>query len=611
MTDKTVHNIVIGDNGNMGRVSPLLFGNNLEHTRSSINKGLSAQMLRNRKFAGKPSVMEGVATEWFLIGERTYAMVTAPFAHHDSEHYHMHRRLECGSQFLLCCDPDKESGFGQHGLDISKDEKYSFAMTAKCADGVQVTVSLTDRYNTKTYASTVINVDSKEWGRYEACLSVSVSDPDASLRIFFKKQTSLFIGSVSLMNSDNFRGMRKDAVAAMKEIGIKILRWPGGNFAGEYNWFDGLLPVDERSPLESYQTLETQPHSMGYDYHEINTDDFVALCREIGAEPFITINPTWSTPEENAAWVEYCNGDENTVYGKIRAERGYKEPFNVRYWSLGNEFGYGHMEGENTAAGYARIARQNAEKMLEADPDITFCSSGPYPNKDWIDNSANNLSDIAEYVSYHTYSPNPSYADPDKIKDEYLRALQNIRDAREAMRYMRENLRDGIHLSFDEWNLWYAWYRKSTVIDGMHAAVMLNMIIGEAPKLDIGIACNFEAVNEGAIKVWPHRTELTATGKMIRLMSSHMNGDLLYSDDSVTVTEKDGIKTVTAINESCENPAEYKLDLGGEILYSRLYEGKTLMPLSDFEEGDLEVRSDGDSSGFVLPPLSVAIIRIR
>ena len=86
--------------------------------------------------------------------------------------------------------------------------------------------------------------------------------------------------------------------------------------------------------------LETQPHSLGYDFNEINTDDFVALCKEIGAEPFITINPTWNTEEECAQWVEYCNGDVDTEYGRIRIERGYKEPYNVKYWSLGNEFGY-------------------------------------------------------------------------------------------------------------------------------------------------------------------------------------------------------------------------------------------------------------------------------
>lgn len=143
------------------------------------------------------------------------------------------------------------------------------------------------------------------------------------MRITFAKRGCIHIGCVSLMNKDNFRGMRRDVIDAMKEIGIRVLRWPGGNFAGEYCWFDGLLPVDERAPFESCMALETQPHTLGYDFHEINTDDFIALCREIDAEPYITVNLAWNTPEENAAWVEYCNGDLSTEYGRLRAERGH------------------------------------------------------------------------------------------------------------------------------------------------------------------------------------------------------------------------------------------------------------------------------------------------
>lgn len=597
----------------LGKVSPLLFGNNLEHTRSSIFTGLSAQKLRNRKFSGKPSVMEGVASEWFLIGEKTYAILGAPYAHHDREHYHMHRSLETASQQLMCCDAEKEGGFGQYGIDISEKETYVFAFVAKCEEDVDVTVSLKDRYGKKTYAEKRFAVSGgDEWKRYETEFSVTESDCDASLRLVFKKRVCLCIGSMSLMNKNNFHGMRKDVIALMKEMGIKILRWPGGNFAGEYNWFDGLLPADERSPLLSSLGLETQPHSLGFDSHEINTDDFIALCREIGAEPFITINPTWSTPEENAAWVEYCNGDETTEYGKIRSERGHKEPYNVKYWSLGNEFGYGHMEGDNTAKGYARLARKQAEKMLEACHDLILCSSGPHPNREWIEDSAIPLSDIVEYVSYHTYSHEPIYTKMANVENEYLTGLANIENTKNGIKSVRGYLGNtDVKISFDEWNLWYAWYRKSSVPDGMHAAMMLTMIIGQADISGIGIACNFEAVNEGAIKVYPHSAELTATGKMIKLMTAHMNGNLIYADDYVAVTEKDGIKTVTAINPSCREEVCLNLNIAGKCIKAEVYEGKEIMPVSDFETRKLAVSEKCNGVSAKLKPLSVSIIKIH
>ena len=100
-----------------------------------------------------------------------------------------------------------------------------------------------------------------------------------------------------------------------------MIRWPGGNFAGEYRWKDGLLPADMRGPLESAMEDETQPYTHGYDFHEISTDDFIVLCREVGAQPFLTINPVWCSPAESAQWVDYCNGPVDTGYGAKRAKK--------------------------------------------------------------------------------------------------------------------------------------------------------------------------------------------------------------------------------------------------------------------------------------------------
>ena len=73
------------------------------------------------------------------------------------------------------------------------------------------------------------------------------------------------------MPKDNFHGMRRDVVGLLKQIGPRLIRWPGGNFAGEYRWKDGLLPSDQRAPLQAFTEIETQPYSDGYDYHEIDT----------------------------------------------------------------------------------------------------------------------------------------------------------------------------------------------------------------------------------------------------------------------------------------------------------------------------------------------------
>lgn len=600
---------------NLGIVSPFLFGNNLEHTRSSVCNGLSAQMLKNRKFVGKPSAMEGVAQGWYVIGEKTYCAFSTPYTHHYSEHYHMKRMLECNAQQVINFNVGEESGIGQHEIFISSSIIYEFAIVLKSKENMVLQISLSDRWGKTVYVSDSLNVKKNDqWERYTLELSPLQDDPDGDLRITFSTAGCLDIGCVSLMNKNNFRGMRIDVIEAMKDIGIKLLRWPGGNFAGEYNWFDGLLPVDERAPLESYQHLETQPHTLGYDFHEINTDDFIALCREIGAEPFITINPAWNTPEENAAWVEYCNGNANTAYGSLRAERGNAEPYNVMLWSLGNEFGYGHMEGDNSANGYSHLARENGMRMLEVSPNLTLCSSGPYPNKEWIDYSAKPLADIAKFVSLHYYAGGykngPSYASAEEIRESYKTCVSSVKIAQNKVRKMRELLGDEtIKISFDEWNVWYGWYRPSCLIDGIFTGMMMNMIIGEAQTRGIGFACQFEAVNESAIRVTPTSALLTATGQALALMKVHAEGTLLYADDCSVATEKEGTVSITVVNPSYDMEKTVLFECNKDIILSKLYEGKSLCPHNRFEISDLLVRKNVDYNEIEIPPHSIAFIQ--
>lgn len=600
---------------NYGVVSPFLFGNNLEHTRSSVCGGLSAQMLKNRKFVGKPSAMEGVAEGWYVIGEKTYCAFSTPYTHHYGEHYHMKRMLECNAQQVINFYDGEESGIGQHDIFISSNITYEFAIVLKSKEDTELQINLSDRWGKNVYASDCLKIRKNDnWERYTLELFPMQDDFDGDLRITFRTVGCIDIGCVSLMNKNNFRGMRIDVIEAMKEIGIKLLRWPGGNFAGEYNWFDGLLPVDERAPFESYQHLETQPHTLGYDFHEINTDDFVALCREIGAEPFITINLAWNTPEENAAWVEYCNGAANTAFGKLRAERGNTEPYNVMLWSLGNEFGYGHMEGDNSATGYSHLARENGIKMLEVSPNLTLCSSGPYPNKEWIEYSAKPLTDIAKFVSLHYYAGGykngPSYASAAEIRESYKTCVASVKTARNKARNMRELLgNDSVKISFDEWNVWHGWYRPSCLSDGIFTGIMMNMLIGEAQTSGIGLACQFEAVNESAIKVIPTGASLTATGQALALMKSHAGGTLLYADDCSVATEKEGTVTITVVNPSYDTKKTVSFECNKDILCSKLYEGKSLCPHNRFEISDLIVRKNANYCEVEIPPHSMAFVQ--
>jgi len=604
------------------KVSPLLFGNNLEHTRSCVHTGISAQMLRNRKFAGKPACYTGCPDAWYKIGEKTSIVFNENEDGHDypttqsytrhAEDYHMKRRHECNAVTLVGYQNGEVCGLGQKDIAVEADTTYECRLVVKVWKPTEVCVALTNR-DGKVYDQKELLFDKKEYESKTVIFNISKRDEQAKFTITFKGSAAVCIGAVSLLPEKNFHGMRLDVVELLREIGVKLLRWPGGNFAGEYNWKDGLLPCDMRAPLQSYMGIETQAHSMGYDYSELNTDDFIALCKEIGAEPFITINPTWNTKEECAQWLEYCNGGADTEYGRLRMERGFVEPYHVKFWSLGNEFGYGHMEGDNSSKGYGKMGLEFGKKMLETDPSITLCSSGPYPNQDWAEHAAKPLGKIAPLVSLHTYIQQPIYVEPEKYEEEYYECIDKVdSQARALVRQQRAELGDdSLRISFDEWNVWYGWYRPKSVSDGIFTASMFHMLIEEAAPCGMDVACHFEAVNEGAIRVEWDKAFLTASGQMFAVMKNHIDGKLCFTSKDAVVTERDGVLTITLINRSYDGCKKFELPKYGENVGAKLYEGESVLPYSDFIVKDAVLTEKGEGYETVLPKYSVMMVQMK
>ena len=600
-------------------LSPYVFGHNLEHTRAAVNGGLSAQMIRNRKFAGKPSRNEGVCAEWSGIGEKTLFQ-------QEGQHYTKHignpgmqRSNELRSQSVQNLTEGQVAGIYQKGLFLKKGETYEMRTVTKVSAPLTLKIELTDQNGSKIYASKSLELKpSDDWVTSEFDLTPSDEDKEGCVRYTFRKKAEVIFGALSMMPKDNFHGMRSDVVANLKAIGPRLLRWPGGNFAGEYRWKDGLLPVDQRGPLQAATEIETQPYTYGYDFHEIDTDDFVALCREVGAEPMITINIAWSTQEESAQWVEYCNGGENTEYGKIRAQRGHKEPYNVHFWSLGNEMGYGHMEGPAGPEGYAELAGKHADAMLGVTPDLDLCSSGPYPSDNWAVHSAAPLADKVRYISLHHYAGGSrQFTSPEDIRKSYEEITSSVQGNIDQAKRMRASLDatgKNLHISFDEWNQWYSWYRPSCVTEGIYAARTMHFYISESASLDIPIVCYFQPVGEGAILITPEGSRLTANGQMFEMMKAHQDGRVCKVSDnddySTVATIKDGVLTITLINASYDTDREFRFNLKGKVLEAALYSSEDVTPHSFFERSELEVTAKRKDIKTVLPPHSAAIIKL-
>ena len=604
-------------------LSPYIFGHNLEHTRGAVYGGLSAQMLQNRKFAGKPSRNEGIALGWFGIGKRVLYLTdeTSPYTRHIGVPA-MYRTNERKVQAVQNLVQGQTAGIGQYGLCIEDGKEYALRTVTKVSAPLTLTVALTDRNDGRVYATHRLLLEpSEEWTANEFTLTAFGGDSDAAIRLTFDERAELVFGALSLMPSDNFHGMRTDVVARLKEIGPTLLRWPGGNFAGEYRWKDGLLPVDERAPLQAAMEIETQTFSYGYDFHEIGTGEFIALCREVGAEPMLTLNLAWSTPEESAQWVEYCNGSVDTEYGALRAKNGHPEPYNVHFWSLGNEMGYAHMEGPQGPSAYADMAQEHADAMLAVTPDLALCSSGPYPNDNWAVHSAARMADKVQYTSVHHYANPPGgrhFTTDEGVKATYEALVSsldgNIRQARQ-MRQSLDATGKKLHMSFDEWNQWYAWNRPSCVAEGIYAARVMHFHINESRSLDMPLACYFQPVGEGAIIVKPGESYLTAIGQVFALMKAHQGGRYCPVNDNgdyaVAATLKDGVLTITLVNASYDSEREFRFALKGKLLESRLLSSEDVLPHSRFAEDALETSVSRKDVSTVLPPHSTALLRIQ
>ncbi|MBE7039059.1 MAG: hypothetical protein E7404_09190 [Ruminococcaceae bacterium] len=602
---------IVFDENNSIEVSPFLFGTNLEHSRRCITTGLSAQMIKNRKFAGVPMCSTGCAHEWYPLGEKVFCSLGKPYTRHFDKRT-MNKMFECNSQDIYSFYNSDMSGVVQHDINLKKDTEYEFRIVTRVVEDIDIDISFTNRYGDITYYKNTLKLNPSEWHTNTFNLSINQTLEDIDLRISFKGKGFVSLGAVSLMPADNFYGMRKDVIKLLKDMGVKMIRWPGGNFAGDYRWKDGFLPSDMRAPIQSY-LARTQRESEGYDFHEINTDEFIKLCEEIGAEPFISINPKWDTPKSSAQWVEYCNGDISTKYGKLRIESGNEKPYNVEFWGIGNEYGWKHMEGLRTPKSYCKAAISHSKAMLDVSPNLKLCAAGPYPNKEWADAFEKELKNYMNMLSLHTYT-NYAHAlldleSEDKIREYYYDLVFSAEKFEKFFVEMRSLIKNDTQISFDEWNIWYAWFRPSSVLNGICVARIMHMILKNAKKMNLATSCYFEMINEGAIDVGVHSATLTPVGKVFEIMKNHCFGKVKYADFDAFVTEKAGEITATLVNASLENERTFKLPVGKEILLAELYTSDSPMPCSEFVIKKASVQKNSNNYKITVPKHSIAIVK--
>jgi alpha-N-arabinofuranosidase len=261
------------------------------------------------------------------------------------------------SQKIVVTGKGCRAGISQDGFSLRKGVGYRLRLHMRGEGGVQVRAWL--HGDGGTAAGPVdLGRAAAAWAPAEARLLATRSCDNATLTIDAEGPGTLWLDRVYLIGEEAVLGLwRPDVVEVLKRLDPGAIRWGGSAIQG-YDWLQGIGPWDRRVPFTTCWG--------GLEANFVGQEEFVQLCRAVGAEPLLCIRWGPDKAEEAAAQVEYFNGPPETRYGSLRAGYGHREPYKVRYWQIGNE-----VAGKEYDDSFATIARA----MKAVDPSIkTFAS---------------------------------------------------------------------------------------------------------------------------------------------------------------------------------------------------------------------------------------------
>lgn len=249
-------------------------------------------------------------------------------------------------------------------------------------------------------------------------------------------------------------GFRRDVIDLIRALDVPVTRYPGGNFVSGFDWEDSIGPRGQRRHRLDLAWLTTETNEVGL--HE-----FMDWCKEANTEPMYAVNLGTRGPDAARSVVEYCNHKGGSYWSDLRIQNGAKEPFGIKLWCLGNEMDGPWQIAGKTALEYGRTANEAAKVMKWVDPSIEVVACGSSSSEmptfgDWELTMLNECYDHVDYVSLHRYYGNPTndtrgFLARSMDLDAFIQTVVSICDAVGGKKHSKKKL----HLSFDEWNVWY------------------------------------------------------------------------------------------------------------------------------------------------------------
>jgi len=349
-----------------------------------------------------------------------------------------------------------------------------------------------------------------------------------------------YVGDTSTI--PNKDGIRIDIIEALKEIKIPNLRWPGGCFADTYHWKDGIGLKDDRPTMvNAWWGGVTEDNSFG-------THDFLNLCEELGAEPFISGNVGSGSVKDFSDWLQYTNHAEGSPMAQLRKENGREEPWNVKFWGIGNEmWGCG---GNMTVEYYADLYKQYSTFLTSWENENNLYRIAAGASGDdyhWTEVLMRDVpKSLIEAVGLHHYAVidqdwgnkgSATQYDEEiyfKSMKEALRMEEFISKHSEVMdKYDPENK---IDLVVDEWGGWYDveegtnpgfLYQQNTMRDAMIAGATLNIFNNHSERVKMANLAQTVNVLQAVVLTKGEKMILTPTYYVFKMYTVHHDAQLL------------------------------------------------------------------------------------
>lgn len=446
----------------------------------------------------------------------------------------------------------------------------------------------------------------------------------------------------------NIRGIRTDVVEALKQLKVPVLRWPGGCFADDYHWRDGIGEKSKRPYM-----VNTNWGGVVENNH-FGTHEFFDLCEQIGAEPYICGNVGSGTVQEMRDWIEYMTFDGASPLADERRANGREKPWKLKYFGVGNEnWGCG---GSMRPEYYADLFRRYSTFVRSyGDESIYKIACGAnVDDNEWTNVLMREASRHMSGISLHYYTlPTGDFQNKgDSLMFDEQDWYKTLKEAvrMDAIisghcaimdRYDPERK---VGLIVDEWGTWYDvmpgtnpgfLYQQNTMRDAIAAILTLHIFHNHSDRVVMANIAQLINVLQSMILTEGEKMLLTPTYHIMRMMNTHQDaelididynsgkmgtGDVIVPKISVSASVKDSAMTISMCNTSLTEAEEMDIEIR-DSLYSlasaELLTAGDMHDCNTFDEPEkiipkkLGVQLNGGKLSVKLPPMSAAVITLR